>query len=577
MKEKFVMKRVEVVPKHEEMFLDQSLYELEVEKLRFDGRRRERKGALSAIKQFLDTPKGKMLGMAMMGLSATANVRVAYEYLMRGERDVYAIVDTPGADSFAGDRPLDEVRGDLTRWLGEDAVREMVPVVTNDRDRAARDRRREAMRSAEAADVEGFEAVGIDNELIEEYLEEGFPCFMTARSNVDSVEFTSRHEPLREDYHLGHGAEAAGTCSVGAGEIASDIRLYGALLDSNGRLEVHQALEEVLIHELAHAIDWENLDAVDPATRARMLHQMVSHVRDEHRRLPFSYVERINSKNPQEQLRNRTTEYYAEFASAVFRMDSREAQDSDAWINDITRSLLRQYGDVMDEDREDYDEYVQSIRDDVRLVREVVETYDSDFDFHNAYLERGRVLTRVTVASRLNQLQDRISSIPSESLRREFEELLQESGSEPLREHFLSLAGATTTYTENVTRSGAAISPTLISQGRELEREIASLQRHAIEELERGIPPAEMPAYRHLIALLEYLPNVRLEYASDGDIEVVRGMMADYQNAVRNASSSHIDFAHRYIDILLGRDSISPDIDRRINSYLSAIESETRG
>jgi hypothetical protein len=201
----------------------------------------------------------------------------------------------------------------LTEWLGEDAVRDLVPVTSTDRDRTARERRREEMSREEVAEVDGFETVGIPDELVEEYLEQGFPRFMTAASNVESIEFTPEHRPMREDYNLGTGAEAAGSCSIGEAGESSEIELYGALLDAEGRLDINTTFNEVLSHELAHAIDWENLDAVDPATRTRMLHQMVSRVRDEEDRLHFPYVERIRSDDPRVQLRNRTTEYYAEF------------------------------------------------------------------------------------------------------------------------------------------------------------------------------------------------------------------------------------------------------------------------
>lgn len=562
------MKEMLKVSHHEPLILDQSLYELEVEKVRYEGSRRERRGMFAAMKQFLQSPKGKMLGIVLSASSASSLTGIAIEQAARHRADVYSVEDAPPQlDSFMGDRPLAEVRSELTKWLGEDQVRDLIPVQESDRDRSARERRREELRRAEVADVEGFEEAGISNELVIEYLETGFPRFMTARTTVEEVEFTAEHRPVRADYHLASGSEVAGTCTVGEGDDASEISLYGSLLDYHGRLDLHSAFGEVLVHELAHAIDWENLDAVDPATRTRMLHQMVSHVRDESRRLRFPYVEQISTPDEHERLRNRTVEYYAEFASAVLRIGAAYPVEDPSWEAQTAVALIRLYGGS---DLADHEDFFMGVRDDVALVREIVRAYDPDFDWQAAGERRHEVLNRMYADRLAAEMRRNTEMIPTSEARSLLQEVFEE--------------GADIAHTEaRFIRHAGTVSPDsvdlyqnhLIERDdyraiRELEREINTARRASLESADANLSPDDLPAYRLLTSLLETVVELRPDADSEL-LEAVFGMFEDYQRAATHATSAHIEAARRYMDILNGRTDLPEDLHRRITRLLAEI------
>lgn len=558
------------VPDHGKMILDESLYKLEVEKVRHEGKKREKRGTISAMRRYLQTPKGKMLGIVISAASASSFVTVGAEEMLRRRNDIYSIADEElSSDSFAGDRPLSEVRAELTEWLGEDQVRDLLPVSESDRDRNARERRREALRRAPVADVEGLERTGVSEDVVTRYLERGFPRFMTAREQVSSITFTTEHRPMREDYHLGPGAEAAGSCSIGEGEEPSEIVLYGTLFDERGRLDVSTAMMDVLVHELAHAIDWENLDAVDPATRTRMLHHMVSRVRRDESRLHFPYVERITTPDERVRLRNRAIEYYAEFAAAVFNSAYYRLEDDDPfWEVEVTESLVRMYGNPDPADHDDYQAYMQGIRDDVRLVRDIVEAYDPDFSWSDASLARVHLISEMYARRRMADLHEAVSRIPDPVLQTDLhariEELIETTES-PVSD-FVRRAGSFERFSEEL----STMEPVEHHrEARALEQQVQQIQSERITQLESGVLPKDMPAYRALAAIYESLHRESL--GSDEASDALRDLIVDYAHAAPQASPAHIEAARRHEEILLGHEGLPRELVRRIENLLGEL------
>jgi hypothetical protein len=554
------------------MFLDESLYSLHVEEARHEGAKRERKGVLTAMKRFLDTPKGKHLGMAILGAGMSANGVLGYEYFTRSRAAVDSFEEAPlSPDSFAGDRPLEEVRADLNTWIGAERVAEMIPMERGDRERTARERRREEIRHEPVAAIEGFAELGISHESIADYLEEGFPRFMTAEGNVDSIRFTPEHRAVREDYHLSAGRETAGSCSIAAGADESEITIYGAMLDDRGHLRVQETFHQVLTHELAHSIDWTNLEALDPATRLRMLHQMASHVRNPETRLFFSYVEEIQNDDARTQLVNRIIEYYAEFTQAVFENAPTSDMDSAEWEVTTVSKLVEEYARRPEMSEKETARLNRAVLDDVCLVREVIQAYEPDFDWRAAASARRDIVMEISRDMQNEQIRMRIAEVPLESARHLLEDAMErsmEASSASSLEDVAWLAGTSETYFTSAYDRGL-MSTAAYERGRELEREIDMGQRAAIREIESGLSVVDAPAYRYLIAILETLEGFDPTADYSDDRHILDAQIRDYVSSLKMASPEHVDAARRYHETMIGARGIDADVARRIQVLLA--------
>lgn len=563
--------RFSEAPKPAPMFMDESLYSLHVEEARHEGAKRERKGVLMAMKRFLDTPKGKYLGMTILGAGMSANGVLGYEYFTRTRATVDSFEEAPlSPDSFAGDRPLEEVRADLNAWIGADRVAEMIPMERNDRERSARERRREEIRHESVAAVEGFADLGISHESITSYLEEGFPRFMTAEGNVESIRFTPEHRAVREDYHLSAGRETAGTCSIAAGADESEITIFGAMLDERGHLRVQDTFRQVLPHELAHSVDWTNLEALDPATRLRMLHQMASHVRNSETRLFFSYVEEIQNDDARTELVNRIIEYYAEFTQAVFENAPISDMDSAEWEVTTVAKLVEEYARRPEMSEKETARLNRAVLDDVRLVREVIQAYEPDFDWRAAASARRDLVLEMSRDMENRQIHMRIAGVPLESARHLLEDAMERSMETPSAPTFQDVAwqaGTGETYFTSAYDRGL-MTAAAYERGRELEREIDMAQRTAVREIESGLSVVDAPAYRHLIAILETLEG--FDPTLDQTIErVLDVQIRDYVSVLKMASPEHVDAARRFHETMTGVRGIDSDVARRVEVLLA--------
>jgi predicted DNA-binding protein YlxM (UPF0122 family) len=580
MKEKFVGEKTPVkqqeLPKHGEMFLDESLYRLQVEEVRHEGAKRERKGVMTAINRFLKTPAGQNVGYAIFGAglaaSATIGGRLAQREFDRAHQpDIYQLEDAPpSADSFAGDRPLDEVRDELTEWIGAERLAEMIPVERNDRERVARERRREEIRRESVTPVEGFSEYGISDESITRYLEEGFPRFMTSEGNIESIRFTSEHRAVREDYHLSAGRETAGSCSIAAGADESQITIYGAMLDERGHLRVQETFHQVLTHELAHSVDWTNLEALDPVTRLRMFHQMASHVRQPETRLFFSYVEEIQNDDARTELVNQIVEYYAEFTQAVFERAPISDMDGVEWETETVSVMMDDFARDEMSDKETA-RLRRAVHDDVRLVREVVQAYQPDFDWRAAAAARYDIVAEMSREMQNEQLRARIAELPLESARHLLEDALErsmETSPEPTFQDVAWLAGSGETYFTNAHYRGS-IDAAAYERGREMEREIDMVQRAAIAEIEAGLSGTDAPAYRYLIAILETLENFDTTADYSDDRTLLEAQIRDYASSQKMASPEHVEAARRYYEAMTGASGMDGELARRIQVLLA--------
>lgn len=551
---------------HEVMMTDRRLDPVEIAHARQQGLTRERKGAFAAMREYLQTTKGKALGIAIAASSATTGLGLKVNEEMQRRTDIYAVAD---ASSEIGerDRSLSEIRSDLTEWLGEDQVRDLLPVRESDRDRTAREHRREALRESRVAQVDGLEFAGVKSETFEEYLEEGFPRFMTSRESVSSIRFTREHMPMREDYHLVSGSEAAGTCTVGEGDEPSQIVLYGVLFDERGQLDVPAVVSNVLVHEFAHAIDWENLDALDPADRARMLHQMVSRIRDNDTRLRFDYVEHISTPNKPARLRNQAVEYYAELAASVFHVSARvRVDDQDPfWDVDIARELIRMHGNVSLLRHDQQTEYIRHVVDDVALIRRLVEIYDPDFSWSDAAETRSRLVSQMESDQRITRLHEAAGHISNVVARASVYERLEDMEDQvvsPVSE-LMGIAHRD----ERGDTSSKYLSPALQQEAEDLARQIQRIQHEQTKQLESGISSQDMPVYRALANVYELLHQGALD--QDRQVNVLRDMILEYAHISLHASPAHLEAARKQAEILMGRHGLSRDLVKRVDDFLS--------
>lgn len=543
----------------EGMLLDESM----VEGARHEGRERERAGVMTAFERFLKTRAGKVVTMAWVAAQFYGGVEVASEQMDTLLKQVDASSETaPPSDSFMGDLPMEGVRNDLRDWIGAEVMRELDSATSSNRDRFTRDRRREDLNRGEVAEISGFETVGVSDELVARYLEEGFPRFMVGRRNVSSITFKKEHQPMAVYYHLPRGAEAAGICFGGEAGKAARVELYGSLVDASGRLDVEGAFQDVIIHELAHAIDWRNLDAVDSATRVRMLHQMVSHVRDDQDRLHFPYVEEINSSDPQEQLLNRTTEYYAMLTEEVFKnTPNLVPAENVSWSLHVAEELMRRFGNGRVDSA--------SVVADVELVRALVKAYDPDFDWQTAAYTRKDLVREMRAERTRFELQRVASAIESPEARAL---VLHEIENVTIIDEGIS----ETTFVRHV-QKGIPLSeqvsvvldeaPELYREANELQGSILSAQSVASRRLEREISQTDMPAYQELYTLLNTLADFHGATATAVEIDQVNQAIKEYRMAALHATPAHVEFAKKRFEIIEGVRGLPDKIVQRV-TYL---------
>ena len=212
----------------------------------------------------------------------------------------------------------EQMRHDLERWIGRERLQEMVPVRNEDIAPEVRLEHRRSEERESRVRVEGFEKIGLSNELVREYIVQAFPRHWTSRTEVLSVRYTTEHIPMSETYGL--TGNESGHCTLSSGDEPSEITTTVDALDENSYGdETDQLLFHVLPHEFAHALDMTNAATVDPHARLETLWRVV-HLLQSDGRPHFPYVESIRNEDPQEQLRNQAVEFFAEAFATRFRL-----------------------------------------------------------------------------------------------------------------------------------------------------------------------------------------------------------------------------------------------------------------
>jgi len=301
---------------------------------------------------------------------------------------------------------------------------------------------------------------------------------------------------------------------------------------------------------------------------------MVSHVRDENR-LHFSYIERISSDDPQEQLRNRTVEYYAEFSSLVFTTGGNLSSDAPNWSSEIADGLIGVYGNRNPDEHEDYEAYRQNVIDDVELVRAVVEAYDPDFNWHEAAIRRASIVARMVRDRQANEYRTILAGIQNPEARalvQEYVDIVADA-SESAPTRFIRLAGTHHSVVAEL-RDMDVWNGDMVEEGRGLEIEVGRAQRTAIEVLDSEVRAEDLPAYHALRTLLETLAD------TDSNIEAMHDFqywVRAYTEAAGNAGPEHVEAARRYMEILQGLNGLSRELLAQITRYVDIYLSSDHG
>ncbi len=336
-----------------------------------------RKQALASLRQMMSGPLGNIMRAAGLWSALTS-----YNLTERGDGSLDDLHGRPTAELG---RPLpsyETMRADLERLLGREQLREMIPVNAADMNERWRgESRREAEREPRL-DVRGFEAMGLSNDRVREYITRGFPREWTSRTSVSSVSYVTHRIPMPEQYGI-HGHEA-GHCTISPDGSSSEIVVTIDALDradvfgEQTRDESMSLLRSIIPHELAHAGDWLNAADLDPRARLEILWRVMQRVRSPDR-LRFPYVENIRNDNVQREWRDKATEYLAELARAMFEARaSADGRKANRWRSVLATNLSRQYG------THDF-----AAQEDIRIMERLL----PDFDWAEASRARGTLLT----------------------------------------------------------------------------------------------------------------------------------------------------------------------------------------
>lgn len=184
------------------------------------------------------------------------------------------------------------------------------------------ERRREAeLGEPRSTSIEGFDSVGIPSALIEKAIDQGFPRGWSDGRRVPRIVYDSAAKRSLSYPGL-EGARAAAWCtSLDAGQ--SQITLSGVQFSEEKFLptQVHQFFTDILIHEFAHAHDWDDNARLTPSEALR-LHEIVIERSLAPGRPLFAYPEDIHASVPDEERRARAAhaaEYFAELVGTSLR------------------------------------------------------------------------------------------------------------------------------------------------------------------------------------------------------------------------------------------------------------------
>lgn len=321
------------------------------------------------------------------------------------------------SEAWEGLPSEEQMLGALRVAYGRDAVREMLPTEGPER----RDWGAEPI--AEVGD--DFERFGIDHAAMRELLENGYPRFMTARDTVSRITYRDERYPVPASYGLRSDAHALASCANAPGREAAVVTYYRDAFEPEGEETMHDmridALRHTLPHELAHAVDWEDMADIDPTRRMEILYRLTQLVQDEQHMLRFGYAEHIENPDPQERLRHRATEYFADLVAAVIDFEVRD-EDREQAIFSTAHYLQLRYDRIPEElerlppqdpRRQEWEETMQErTLEAVRLVYDYVHAVDPEFDFVSASLARERILQEMEEAHLEQELGDLLGRLP---------------------------------------------------------------------------------------------------------------------------------------------------------------------
>lgn len=355
--------------------------------------------------------RNALLAGALLGSTASFSPPQERSAILEAERT---------SKAWEGLPPLEEMLAHLQRAYGREAIAEMVPASTAER----RDWAREPIAEVDSS----FERFGIDRPTLTRYLHEGYPRFMTARGTVARITYLDERHPMPESYGLRSDAHAAATCTNAPNREAAVITYYrdafaneDDVFDQSVPERRILALRDTLPHELAHAVDWQDMADIDPARRVEILYRLTRLVEDEQYMLRFGYAEDIENPDPQERLRLRATEYFADLVAEVLAHPS-SAEDAEEAIFNTALNLAVNRAHMpaalerlppQDARRVAWEETMRERTiEAVRLVHDYVHAIDPEFDFELAERAREQVLIELEAAEQERRIRSLLEGLP---------------------------------------------------------------------------------------------------------------------------------------------------------------------
>jgi hypothetical protein len=312
-------------------------------------------------------------------------------------RDVASWEDRPKLEGLPS---YEAMRRELAESFGEETLENEIPVHTEDYVESIRKMREKQERTKEPLQVNGFEEkYGIPDEAMRRIIGETVPSGWSGAGTVSRLSIASERIPMSDESGL-HG-HADGVCLDGKWTDASTILVAPDYKPS-------QETPELLIHELAHANDWNRSNVLSPEDRLTLLHLVHGRVSSpDHLRFP--YVESINNPDKKAEHLRKCTEYWAVLMEKALTIP---AESKKEWELAFRTMAVETWAHPQAHPSKDA--FGQK---DLRIVNWYLNAVDPSFRPWEAVKKRRDLIEKTMLEAYGREVQERLRPIPSAPLR----------------------------------------------------------------------------------------------------------------------------------------------------------------
>jgi len=216
--------------------------------------------------------------------------------------------------------------------------------------------------------------------------------------------------------------------------------------------------------------------------------------------------------------------------------------------------------------------YIEGVREDVRFIRRIVETYDPNFSWSEAARARARHVLSMEYSQRATSLHEAARHVSSLEARGLIDELIDERVDDEIQDQAASPIGELTrmVHPENFgMEKDDRLSPELFGEAQQIVDQVLDIQRTEERRTASYLAPLDVPAYHALVHLCETLNRSVL--ARDSDTQQLRNLILEYARLAPQTSPAHVDAARRQAMINFGRRGFSRDLVKRVDDLLSRV------